>query len=136
MNAVENALESAIIKALNSEGEQADVNRVYLEFIKANFIIPVEKNNSEDASSAEPKVLFYVEDERIFMPVFTNQNDLDQWAAPIVQEMQLLKLSGVDLLKGIGDEVIVALNLTGPTTKCFLPEEIARMRSMVLKFFG
>ena len=60
----------------------------------------------------------------------------DKWASDISDKIQLLKLSGVDLLKGIGDDVTVCLNIGSSIYKTFLPAEIARMRSMVLKFFS
>ena len=59
----------------------------------------------------------------------------DAWAAGIGDSIQLLKLTGVDLLKGIGEEVIVSLNIGSALYKEFNPAELARMRSMVLKLF-
>lgn len=60
---------------------------------------------------------------------------LDQWATEISDRIKLLKLSGVDLLKGIGDDVTVCLDIGARTYKEFNPAELARMRSMVLKLF-
>ena len=37
-----NELDIAIDKALSTEGNNQEANKAYLEFIKANFIIPVE----------------------------------------------------------------------------------------------
>jgi SseB protein N-terminal domain len=126
-----NALHLAIKAALDSSGSTKEANKAYLEFIKANFMVPVEKNNPDE----EPKVLFMQNNDAIFLPVFTNMTYLDTWAAEINQEISLLKLSGVDLLKGIGDKVTVCLNIGSDIYKEFNPSETARMRSMVLKFF-
>lgn len=126
-----NALHLAIKAALDSSGNTKEANKAYLEFIKANFIIPVEKNNADE----EPKVLFLQNNGDIFLPVFTEMTYLDAWAAEINQEISLLKLSGVDLLKGIADQVTVCLNIGSDMYKEFNPSETARMRSMVLKFF-
>lgn len=126
-----NALEHAVTEALTNAGSSKEANKAYLEFIKANFIIPIEKDSAE-----EPKVLFLEENEQVFLPAFTNMDYFNQWAAPIRNEIQLLKLSGVDLLKGIGEQVIVSLNIGSSHYKEFNPAELARMRSMVLKFFG
>lgn len=126
-----NALDNAIKEALTSAGASKEANKAYLEFIKANFIIPVEKNTEDE----EPRVLFFQEGNELFLPVFTEMTYLDAWAAEIATEINLLKLSGVDLLKGLGEQVTVCLNIGSDVYKEFNPSETARMRSMVLKFF-
>lgn len=126
-----NALNLAIKEALDSTGNTKEANKAYLEFIKANFIIPIEQH-SEDES---PKVLFLQEKESLFLPVFTEMNYLNSWAGEIANEIKLLKLSGVDLLKGLGDNVTICLNIGSEIYKEFNPSETARMRSMVLKLF-
>ena len=70
-----------------------------------------------------------------FLPVFTSISYIEKWAGDIKEEIQLLHLSGVDLLKGIGEHVIVSLNIGSHLYKEFNPSELARMRSMVLKLF-
>ena len=72
---------------------------------------------------------------QVFLPVFTSLTYFDHWARDIKDDIQLLKLSGVDLLKGIGEHVIVSLNIGSDLYKEFNPSELARMRSMVLKLF-
>lgn len=126
-----NELETAIEQALLTEGSNKEANKAYLEFIKANFIIPIEKNSADD----EPRVLYLEEANQVFLPVFTSMEYFDLWAADIGDSIQLLKLTGVDLLKGIGEHVIVSLNIGSKLYKEFNPSELARMRSMVLKLF-
>ena len=126
-----NELEKAIEQALITEGSNKEANKAYLEFIKANFIVPVEKSAAED----EPRVLYLEENNQVFLPVFSSMEYFDQWAVGIADEIQLLKLSGVDLLKGVGEHVIVSLNIGSKLYKEFNPSELARMRSMVLKLF-
>lgn len=126
-----NAINLAIKEAIDSEGNTQKANKAYLEFIKANFIIPIEQNSEDE----QAKVLFLQENENIFLPVFTDINYLDAWATEIVKDIKLLKLSGVDLLKGLGDNVTVCLNIGSEIYKEFNPSETARMRSMVLKLF-
>lgn len=125
-------LERAIEKAFAAEGNNQEANKAYLEFIKANFIIPIEKKMDDE----EPRVLYLVESGQCFLPVFTSMEYLDQWATEVSADIQLLKLSGVDLLKGVGDEVVVCLNIGSTSYKEFNASELARMRSMVLKFFS
>ncbi|KTD66592.1 putative Fe-S center protein [Legionella santicrucis] len=125
-----NALNLAIKEALLSAGNTKEANKAYLEFIKANFIIPIEQGTEN-----EPKVLFLQENGQIFLPVFTEISYLNSWASEIAEEIKLLKLSGVDLLKGLGDNVTVCLNIGSEIYKEFNPSEITRMRSIVLKLF-
>lgn len=127
-----NSLNIAVKDALASKGNTKEANKAYLEFIKANFIIPIEKEGKEEE---EPKVLFLQEDDHFFLPVFTDLSYLDAWAKEISYDIKLLKLSGVDLLKGIGDQVTVCLDIGSDCYKAFAPAEIARMKSLVLKFF-
>jgi hypothetical protein len=127
-----NNLNLAIKEALDCSGNLKEANKAYLEFIKANFIIPIEQNAAEDE---EPRVLFLQENNNVFLPVFTEMDYFDPWAATIKQNINLLKLSGVDLLKGIGEHVTVCLDIGSTTYKEFNPAELARMRSMVLKLF-
>ncbi|MBA3535713.1 MAG: SseB family protein [Tatlockia sp.] len=126
-----NSLELAIKKALDSEGDSKEANKAYLEFIKANFIIPINKNSAAD----EPEVLYLEENGAFFLPVFTDMQYFDNWALEIADSIQLLRLSGVDLLKGIGDKVCVCLNIGTEIYKEFNSAELARMKSMVLKLF-
>jgi len=126
-----NALEQAIEKALHSEGENKAANKAYLEFIKANFIIPIQQESTPEA----PKVLFLQEGEHTFLPVFTSMDYLANWAQDIADNIQILELTGVNLLKGIGDNVTICLNINSPIYKEFNPAETARMRSMVLKLW-
>lgn len=126
-----NNLEIAVKKALDSQGDNKEANKAYLEFIKANFIIPIDIHSSSD----NPEVLYMQENGNTFLPVFTDMAHLTDWAKDISDAIQILRLSGVDLLKGIGDEVTVCLNIGSSIYKEFNPAELARMRSMVLKLF-
>jgi hypothetical protein len=126
-----NALETAIKTAIASEGGKNEANKAYLEFMKANFIIPIERQLSNE----EPVVLFLHENEETFLPVFSNMDYFNAWAHEIRDQIQLLKLSGVDLLKGLGDNVTVCLNPGSDVYKAFNPAELARLKNMVLKLF-
>ncbi|KTD64670.1 SseB family protein [Legionella spiritensis] len=126
-----NSLELAVKTALDSQGDNNKANKAYLEFIKANFIIPIRSTSSAE----NPEVLFLEEGKNTFLPVFSSENHLRNWAEEISDAIQVLRLSGVDLLKGIGEHVTVCLNIGSPIYKEFNPDELARMRSMVLKLF-
>ena len=126
-----NALNLAIKAGLDSADNTTLTNKAYLEFIKANFIIPIELDSTDE----NPQVLFLVEGGKCLLPVFTEMDFFQVWAEPIQDDIKILKLSGVNLLKGIGDEVSLCLDIGSEFYKEFLPEEIARMRSMILKLF-
>lgn len=126
-----NHLELSIQNALASGGKESDANQVYLEFLKANFIIPIEKSSSVE----DPKVLYLEDGGLFFLPVFTSRYYLDIWAAEISSSIQLLYLSAVDLLKGVGDDVNICLNIGSEIYKEFNTQELKRMRSMVNKLF-
>lgn len=127
-----NPLDIAIQQAFSAQGNTQESNKVYLEFIKANFIIPIEAHSANE----NPEVLFLEENGQRFLPIFTTMESLDAWASDIKHNIQILKLSGVDLLKGIGEQVFVCLNIGSQTYKEFNPSEIARMKSIVLKLFS
>lgn len=131
MSKTMNPLESAIKNALNLSGSPQEANKAYLEFIKANFIIPIDKQSAPD----NPEVLYLQENGHYFLPVFTEMNYLDEWARDVSESINILRLSGVDLLKGIGEQVTVCLNIGSSIYKEFNPAELARMRSMVIKLF-
>lgn len=124
-----NALETAIQEAFAHNESQKHTNKAYLEFIKANFIIPVEKEEA-----LEPKVLFFEEQGKYYLPVFTNREFFAAWADDIKDSINVLKLSGVDLLKGIGENVIISLNIGSSLYKEFNESEINRLKSVVMKF--
>lgn len=126
-----NQLNLAIKEALNASGNLKEANKAYLEFIKANFIIPLEKNSDP----MDPQVLYLEDNGHSFLPVFTEMEFLDFWASDISQEINVLKLTGVNLLKGIGEQVTVCVDIGSDHYKEFNPSEMSRMRSMVLKLF-
>lgn len=125
------ALELAIESAITHEGDAKYANKAYLEFIKANFMIPIEKEEND----SEPKVLYFQDNNQTFLPVFSNKTYFDEWAFEIKEKINVLNLSGVNLLKGIGEKTIVSLNLGSKFYKEFNQMELARMRSMILKIF-
>ena len=124
-----NHLELAIEQAFLSQGNTAEANKAYLEFTKANFIVPIQQNTA----SEEPEVLFLCEQNQIFLPVFTCKDYVDAWASDIQHAIQLLHLSGVNLLLGVGEDVTICLNIGQSGYKEFHPGELARMRSIIVK---
>lgn len=127
-----NALQKAIQAAIQAEGNSEEANKAYLEFIKANFLMPVEAFSDQ----SNPIPLYFQQNGEAFLPVFTERAILDEWAQDIKERIMLLTLSGVDLLKGVGEHVHICLDIGRESYKVFNPSELARMRSMVIKLFG
>lgn len=126
------ALETAVVAAFEANGNAKEANKAYLEFTKANLIMPVDASQPK---SDNPIPLYGVDGEEVYVPVFSSDTLFDNWAKEIQDEIVVLRLSGVDFLKGIGEDIHVCLNIGDPSYKVFLPSEVARMRSIVLKFF-
>lgn len=124
-----NDIESAVQLALEHQGSQKEANDAYLAFMKANFFLPIEKNSSPE----NPEVLFLTSNNQTFVPVFSRKEYFDAWANDIRDNISILHLTGVNLLSGIGDNVIICFNIGTPSYKEFNPGEIARMRSMLIK---
>lgn len=126
---------SALINAIKSAYQACDntqnINKVHLEFLKANFILPIEKG-----SANEPRVLFLNQGEHRFLPLFSEQALLDNWAEEIKEQIDLLHLTGVNLLKGLGNDVFVCLNPGDEYYKEFHPQELTKLKTIVAKFFN
>lgn len=127
-----NALQQAIRQAIFHQGRNQEANKAYLEFIKANFMMPIESFSDDES----PAPLYFQEGDITYLPVFSDKLVMDKWAEDIKDNILLLTLSGVDLLKGVGDDVHICLDIGSDTYKLFNPSELARMRSMVIKIFG
>lgn len=125
------AIVTALLDAILHPNDTKRINKAYLEVIKANFIVPVELVGEGE----EPRVLFLHESEGIFLPVFTDDIYLDGWAKGIAEHINVLRMSGIDLLKGLGNDVSVCLDIGAPHFKIFYPPEMNRLKSMVSKIF-
>lgn len=123
-------LEQAIINAISSDGEQSQATQAYFAFLKSELHLPIEKSEHEDA---EPRVLFLEQDQLIFLPIFSQPEYLINWAADQIEQIDRFTLTGVELLKGLGDNVTLALNPGLDSYKEFNPDEIAKLKTMILK---
>jgi len=124
-------LDEAIEKALASEGEQSLATQAYMSFLKGQLLLPIEKPINDD--DVEPRVLFLETDAHIFLPVFSQLEHLKHWAQDEYNHIGTFQLSGIELLKGLGENVTLALNPGTPIYKEFNPEEIDKLKTMVMK---
>lgn len=122
-------IDTLIKNAYESQGATADVNKVYLEFIKSELYIPAELNEND---SEEPfKPLFSIADEYVFMVAFDDYDRLIKWAGENAVETDYVCIKGRDLISGIGENVFLALNPSFEFYKEFSPEEIQRIKTIV-----
>lgn len=123
------SIEEAILAAIHAQGEQKIANHAYFNFLKTNLYMPVEK----DSIDQEPKVLFLEENDNIFLPVFSEEQYLQEWAGTELHLIDIFQVTGIELLKGLGNNVTVAFNPGQSSYKEFNPEEIEKLKTMVVK---
>lgn len=124
-------LEQAIESAIAKEGEQTVATQAYMQFLKSQLLMPIE--NPDNHVDDEPRVLFLETDNQVFLPVFSQLEYLKEWAKDDFDKIGTFQLSGIELLKGLGVNVTVALNPGAPSYKEFNPEEIEKLKTMVMK---
>jgi len=122
-------IEDAILAAIKASGEQQTANHAYFNFLKSTLCMPVEKNSLEE----EPRVLFLEEHDHIFLPVFSDAKYMEEWAGEEFKQIDIFQLTGIELLKGLGENVIIAFNPGQESYKEFNPEEIEKLKTMVVK---
>lgn len=124
-----NSLEAAILSAFNEPTDIHKANAVYRAFLTKDLYLPIEK--TLDADDVAP--LFLIENDCAFLPVFSNELYLNSWAGEESSQMEILELSGAELLKGVNDKVYLCLDINQEHYKEFSPEEIDRMRLITAK---
>lgn len=124
-------LDQLVEEAIASEGEQADSNKFYTVFFRSILFMPAYKQDDED----EPfRPLFFQDDEKYFMSVFDSLDRLSTWGADEYQDVEYVEIDGRDLIRCIGDEqVYLCLNPGTDFYKEFSPEEIQRLKLMLIK---
>lgn len=122
--------EKTILDAIASDGEQKLATQAYFAFLKSELHLPIEKS---EEPNAEPKVLFLEQEQHVFLPVFSKAEYLIEWAGELINQIDRFTITGVELLKGLGDNVTIALNPGLESYKEFNPDEIAKLKTMVLK---
>ena len=119
-------LDNALKLAFDTEGKEA--NKAYAVFLRTNFFMPVKKVEHEE----QPFVpLFIQEGEHFFIPVFDTLERLQHWSGD--NEIEYTQLMGNAVIRGLGENVVLCLNIGSPYYKEFLPDEITRLKTMVAK---
>lgn len=132
-------LDQLIAKAFASQGNQDDANRVYTAFLRTQLFMPVRKNPVDDVTIAsdneeEPFVpLFSQFEDKIFMLAFDSLERLETWAGDQRDNLAYVQIMGNEIVRGIGNEVYLGLNIGTTYYKEFAPEEIQRLKTIVAK---
>ena len=122
-------LDTKIAAAYASHGEQEKVNKVYTAFFRSDLWLPIQPLENAE----EPFIpLHYTEGDHHFIPVFDTYEKFSTWAG---EKMPLAyaELTGFELLRGVGEHIYLCLNIGTDFYKEFSPDEITRLKVMVLK---
>ncbi len=124
-------LKEAIIEAYSEPSDGNKTNQVHRLLLTSTLLLPINKALSNSNDDVVP--LFLEENERCFLPVFTQKEHLESWAQESIDEISTLSLLGSELIKGVSDSVYVCLDIGCAHYKEFSPQEVARMRQMLSK---
>ncbi len=130
-------LDQLISIAFESNGNQNNVNKVYLALLRSPLFIPVEKNpslqlRSDLENEEEPfKPLFAKIDDKYFILAFDTLSRLTEWAGEEFSRIHYVEISGRELISGINDGVYLCLNLGSTFYKEFSPDEVKHLKVIV-----
>lgn len=126
------ALEESLVHAYDDTNNQQKTNKVYQQFLKTTFLMPFEKASDSDEIPTQP--LFLFEDNRCFLPIFSQQHYLDNWLSDTADKVNVLGLLGSDIIKGLSNEnVYLCLDISQAHYKQFPPDEIRRLKQVIAK---
>ena len=128
-------LDQLIQMAFTSEGQQDDVNKVYLMLLRSPLLIPIEKNTTPPANSDEEpfKPLFAKIENNYFMLAFDTVERLTAWADDQFALIDYVEISGRDLVAGMNEGVYLCLNIGTAFYKEFSPDEVQRLKTIVAR---
>ena len=125
---MDSTLEQAILEALAHQGDHETASKAYFAFLKARHFLPIEKDSGDD-----PKVLFLQGEDKVLLPIFSCQEYMHVWAGEHLAKIDIYELSAVELLSGLGEDVTLAFNPGMSSYKEFNPEEILKLKTMLVK---
>ena len=125
-------LDQCVANAFASEGKQEDVNKLYTCLLRTSLYVPISQEKPEDPEEAFTP-LFMEVGENYFLMAFDHLTRLEAWAGDLFQQMDYVILTGRDLVRSLGNRVILALNYDTQYYKEFAVDEIARLKTVVAK---
>ena len=123
-------LDHLLKTAYTTEGSTDSVNKFYVALFRTNLYMPVMLHPEKE----EPFTPLYInQDEHFFIPVFDTLERLQTWAAEQHDKIDHVEITGEAVLRGLGSKAYLCLNIGTPYYKEFSPEEIARLKLMIVK---
>jgi len=128
------SLDHCIAKALRSEGQTNDVNQAYLAFLKSDLWVPVKKLAAQEKDNTQDFYpLFTQINNHYFMAAFDTVDRLKTWAGDLFPSIDVVKLSGQEVIAGINEGVYLSLNIGSSSYKEFSPEELNHLKKILSK---
>lgn len=129
-------LDDLIAKAYASQGKSEDASAVYEAVFKTVFFVPSEPQTAADKIEAidagEPFApLCVTHDNRIFIIAFDTQEKLDNWAGVKRNTIDCFKISGTNLIKAMGSNAHLCVNVDTNFYKEFPPDELDKLRKIL-----
>ena len=125
-------LDQVIANAYGSEGKQEDVNKVYLTLLRTLLYLPVSVDApKEDEEPFRP--LFTKVDDHYFVLAFDTEERLKVWSGEYTDKMNMVAITGKDLISGINDNVYVGINYGSEFYKEFSPDEVKKLKMIVAR---
>lgn len=125
-------LDQVIAAAFASEGQQEDVNKVYLTLLRTGLFVPVKQG--EPTSEEEPfSPLFAKIEDNYFMIAFDTLERLMGWVGDQKDSVGYVEISGRDVIAGISEQVYLCLNTGTEFYKEFSPDEVKRLKMIVAR---
>jgi len=127
-------IDAYIEDAMRHEGAQEKANAVYLALLRTTFFVPVNKQTRTLQANDEPfSPLFAKANDKFIMCAFEALEDLQAWAGEQADEMDYVELIGRDIVKGVGAQVLLAINPHLKASKIFSSEELNYLKKVVAK---
>ncbi len=125
-----NDLIKAIEAAYQSPEDETLISKAHRVFLSHIFILPIRKDTKK---GDEPEALYYNEDNKQFLPLFSSDDLFRQWAGDSVNDMGWLTILGKDVILGTSDGAYLCLDIGQTHYKELAPSEVQRLRQVILK---
>ena len=142
-------LDTVIATAYQNPGEVSAANKVYQVFLRTTLYMPIAKRPEADTKKSvledapldtatetdeelyRPLISQY--DNKYFIIAFDDYDRLVQWAGNELDNIGYAQISGRDLVRCVGPQLFLCLNVGCEYYKEFHPEEILRLKKVVSK---
>ena len=124
------SLIQTIEDAYKSPEDETLTNKAHRLFLNHIFILPVKKVvNKGD----EPTALFFTEENKHFLPIFSSDDFFRHWAGETESEMDWLNIAGKDLIIGSGETTFLCLDIGQDHYKEMQPDEVIKLKQVISK---